>query len=56
MLLLRSVYTSGDWDAYWHAHMSLEREKLYSKTLKVLGCADDYFNDILQPSKEAMAA
>ncbi len=56
MILLRSVYTSGDWDAYWHAHMSLEREKLYSKALKVLGCADDYFNDILQPSKEAMAA
>jgi len=45
-LLLRSVYTSGDWDAYWEWHMRLERSRLYGGVLKVLNTADDY-NDIL---------
>jgi hypothetical protein len=35
-LLLRSVYTSNDWDAFWLLHMSKERERLYNKTLKAL--------------------
>lgn len=41
-LLLRSVYTSKDWDAYWHSHMFIERKCLYQSTLKALGYADDY--------------
>ena len=41
-LLLRSIYTSNDWDEYWKVHRSLERLKLYSETQKALGCADDY--------------
>ncbi len=28
-----SVYTSGDWDAYWDSHMKLERKRLYGDTL-----------------------
>ena len=28
-LLLRSVYTSGDWDAYWEVHMAREHDRLY---------------------------
>jgi hypothetical protein len=31
-LLLRSVYTSGDWDAYWGSHMKQERTRLYGRT------------------------
>ena len=46
-LLLRSVYTSGDWDAYWEWHMKLERSRLYGGVFKALGIADDYYNDIL---------
>ncbi len=46
-LLLRSVYTSGDWDAYWEWHMKLERSRLYGGVLKALSTADDYYNDIL---------
>jgi len=43
ILLLRSVYTSNDWDAYWHAHRQLEHGRLYgSGGLQALGCADDY--------------
>ncbi len=45
-LPLRSVYTSGDWDAYREWHMRLERSRLYGGVLKVLNTADDY-NDIL---------
>jgi hypothetical protein len=41
-LLLRSVYTSGDWDAYWNSHMKQERKRLYSRTLKGLAIADEY--------------
>lgn len=35
-LLLRSVYTSNDWDAYWQSHMAIERKRLYSEVLKAL--------------------
>ncbi|MBU0569052.1 ISKra4 family transposase [bacterium] len=31
-LLLRSVYTSNDWDAYWQSHMATERKRLYYAT------------------------
>ena len=32
-LLLRSVYTSNDWEAYWLTHIKQERQRLYSHTL-----------------------
>lgn len=43
-LLLRSVYTSEDWDAYWEAHRRLERERLYGTTSETLGYPDEYFH------------
>jgi len=44
ILLLRSVYTSNDWDTYWHAHRKLEQKRLYdSRVLQALRCSDDYF-------------
>ena len=43
-LLLRSVYTSKDWDAYWEAHRKLERKRLYGNILPKLGYPDEYFN------------
>ncbi len=44
VLLLRSVYTSNDWDAYWEAHRRLEHSRLYSSSvLQALRCSDDYF-------------
>ena len=46
-LLLRSVYTSGDWNAYWQWYMKLERIRLYGRVFKSVGIADDYYNDIL---------
>ena len=41
-LLLRSVYTSDDWDAYWEAHRTLERKRLYANILPILGYPDEY--------------
>jgi len=43
-LLLRSVYTSNDWDAYWEAHRHLERRRLYNDILQVSEYADEYLN------------
>ncbi len=43
-LLLRSVYTSNDWDAYWEVHRVLERKRLFSDILPKLDLADEYFN------------
>ncbi len=43
-LLLRSVYTSKDWDAYWEAHRKLERKRLYGNILPKLGYPDEYFS------------
>lgn len=43
-LLLRSVYTSDDWDAYWEAHRDLQRKRLYGNTLVMLGYPDEYFH------------
>jgi hypothetical protein len=41
-LLLRSVYTSNDWDAYWASHMEIERDRLYHKILPFLTIEDSY--------------
>lgn len=41
-LLLRSVYTSNDWDAYWENHREQEKNRLYSRILPLLGYSDDY--------------
>jgi len=41
-LLLRSVYTSTDWDAYWRAHQNLEQQRLYASILPKLAQADEY--------------
>ena len=41
-LLLRSVYTSGDWDAYWDSHMKQERARLYGSLLDALALAEEY--------------
>ena len=43
-LLLRSVYTSNDWDAYWEKHREQEQRRLYRKIPPLLGCSDDYSN------------
>lgn len=58
VLLLRSVYTSSDWDAYWQFHMELERSFYYHETLVALGIPDDYDElgcrvDRSQPLKKA---
>ena len=34
ILLLRSVYTSGDWNAYWEDHRGIERKHLYGKQIE----------------------
>jgi hypothetical protein len=44
VLLLRSVYTSSDWDAYWETHRNLERQRLYGNILPKSCHADEYFN------------
>jgi hypothetical protein len=41
-LLLRSVYTSDDWDDYWIAHMKKERKLLNQRSFDGLGYPDDY--------------
>jgi len=41
-LLLRSVYTSNDWDAYWEAHRQAEQRRLYGDIFEKLGYADEY--------------
>lgn len=41
-LLLRSVYTSSDWDAYWRAHMKRERKLLNQRSFDCVGYPDDY--------------
>jgi hypothetical protein len=30
ILLLRSIYTSQDWDSYWRSHMMIQREEKYA--------------------------
>ena len=41
-LLLRSVYTSNDWNEFWDCHRSLERKRLHGNTLSALSFPDDY--------------
>jgi hypothetical protein len=45
MLLLRSIYTSNDWQAYWQAHMIRERILLNQKKFEAIGYPDDYHNE-----------
>ncbi len=47
-LPLRSVYTGGDWNAYWQWYMKPERIRLYGRIFKSVGIADCYYNDILE--------
>jgi hypothetical protein len=46
VLLLRSVYTSGDWEDYWQTHIKQSRERLYGDLLKTLSRCDDYQRSI----------
>jgi len=41
-LLLRSIYTSNDWNNYWKAHRRMERNFLYGNILKAEDYADNY--------------
>ncbi len=34
-LLLRSIYTSNDWDKYWEKHRNLEKKRLYKNTVQL---------------------
>ncbi len=43
-LLLRSIYTSNDWEAYWQSHMIRERNLLNQKQFEAIGYPDDYHN------------
>ena len=44
ILRLRSVYTSGDWDAYWDCHMAQEHQRLYARLGPYGEIADTYEN------------
>jgi hypothetical protein len=58
-LLLRSVYTSNDWDGFWNSHMAMERERLYNKVLKALRPPSNREMDLsteLPYEKEAVGA
>jgi hypothetical protein len=46
VLLLRSVYTSGDWDTYWEAHMQRERTLMNQRMFDGIGYPDDYDTDV----------
>jgi hypothetical protein len=45
ILLLRSVYTSRDWEEFWQFHMELERSFNYHDALASIGTADT-FNEL----------
>ena len=45
VLLLRSVYTSGDRELYWQEHIRFERERLYGDILKTGNICDDYYKN-----------
>jgi hypothetical protein len=48
MLLLRSIYTSLDWDNYWRSHMIIQREEKYDTVLKSgHDTLDDYKAELL---------
>ena len=42
MLLLRSIYTSNDWEEYLCEHRRIEGQKLYGKIYNAVGYPDDY--------------
>jgi len=44
-LLLRSVYTSGDWNNYWKAHKQRERTLMNQRMFDGIGYPDDYDTD-----------
>jgi hypothetical protein len=52
-LLLRSIYTSGDWDDYWQAHMKRERTLMNLRMFDGFCYTDDYeyFNNDLYLTK-----
>lgn len=41
-LLLRSIYTSNDWNDYWKEHRRVKKNSLYGNILKAEDYADDY--------------
>jgi hypothetical protein len=41
-LLLRSVVTSHDWDAYWESHMQQEQMRLYGEFVEALPIAETF--------------
>ena len=43
--MLRSVYTSRDWEEFWQFHMELERSFNYHDALALIGSADT-FNEL----------
>jgi len=55
ILLLRSVYTSGDWEGYWATHMTREHERLYGAFEETSSMADEY-HDMSYSSVEGMRA
>lgn len=42
-LLLRSIVTSHDWDAYWESHMQQEHTRLYGEFVEALPIAETYY-------------
>jgi hypothetical protein len=53
-LLLRSVYTSGDWEAYWDSYIAQERARLYGRTLQAIQIAEEYDGDSSLPKAVGM--
>ena len=45
-LLLRSVYTNRDWDAYWEAHIQREKTLMNQRMSDWIGYPDDYGSDV----------
>ena len=45
ILLLRSIYTSQDWEKYWQFHMELERSFNYHGAMVAIGLPD-HFNEL----------
>ena len=41
-VLLRSIYTSNDWNDYWKEHRLVKKNSLYGNILKAEDYADDY--------------
>ena len=52
-LVLRSIYTSRDWDEYWIEYMVIENQRLYGKQLEAIGYADSYYKRTAMELKAA---